>query len=104
MAKSANYFISEIWKDSNEIINLHIHEVGDKNTVGVGEKMNIKNVVSPIKGGNVIYTIMWEYPNWKLGAQLDVIPSIHREHLRTKQDKSAKDNLDNLILMTIFNI
>lgn len=46
-------------------------------------------------------TIVWTYLKWSLGAKVEVVNS---KYLRTNRDKTANNNLDNLINMSVFNI
>lgn len=103
MAKSADFFISGVWKDANESITyLHIHKVNDNNSFQQGIKQSKSDVIGLINKGYGIMTIVWGYPSWNLGAKVEIVKSPFGDYLRTNRDKTAKDNLDNLIGMIPF--
>lgn len=105
MAKAANFFISGVWKNSTgNITHVHLHKVNENNSFDIGKKVSESEVIKLLKLKNTIMTIIWQYPNWTLGASVEVVQSQFGEYLRTNRDKTAKDNLDNLIKMESFNV
>ena len=103
MAKSADYFISGVWKDNNDnVTHVLLHEVEDGNSFKSGLKTNETTAINLIKNNNVLYTITWGYPNWQLGAELTYVQNnYNNEYLRTVPNASLKDNLDNSINMQV---
>lgn len=102
MAKSADYFISGVWKDTNDnITHVLLHEVMDGDSFKNGLKTNETTAINLIKKNYVLFTITWAYPNWQLGARLTYTQNNNNEYLRTVPNASLKDNLDNSIDMGI---
>ncbi|RIV68703.1 DUF3892 domain-containing protein [Flagellimonas aequoris] len=101
MAKLANYFISGVWKDSNDnITHVLLHMVNDDNSFQYGVKTTESVAINLIKQRNTIKTITWGYPNWQIGASVTYVNSNNREYLRTVANATQKDNLDNAINMS----
>ncbi|MCX2575070.1 DUF3892 domain-containing protein [Pedobacter sandarakinus] len=105
MAKTAHYFITGVWKDTaGNITNLYIHNVNEGDSFDIGVKKSKYDVIALIEKGYIFYTITWGYPTWKLGAKVEVISRNSIKYLRSNADSTSKDNLDNLISMTPFNV
>jgi len=100
MSTSANYLISGVWKDSNDNITyVMLHPVNDGNSWNMGEKTTEASTIKLLKNGNVIKTLVWEYPGWEIKSRVTYITRAGREFLRSDSNASIKDNLDNLISM-----
>jgi len=100
MARSANYFISGVWKDNNDnITHVLLHEVNDGDSFIGGVKTTEFSAINLIKQNNIIYTITWDYPGWNLGANVTYVKNGNHEYLRTVANATKKDNLDNSINM-----
>ncbi|WP_075341012.1 DUF3892 domain-containing protein [Tenacibaculum agarivorans] len=100
MAKSANYFISGVWKDNKDnITHVLLHTVTDNNTFQYGVKTTELTAINLIKQKNIIKTITWGYPGWQIGALVTYVNNNNREYLRTVPNAKLKDNLDNSINM-----
>ncbi|OYX22915.1 MAG: hypothetical protein B7Z06_10965 [Flavobacteriales bacterium 32-35-8] len=100
MGKSANYVISGVWKDSNDnIMYVMLHTVNDGDSWNMGEKISVDSTIALLKRGNVIRTIVWNYPNWTIKSKLTYVQSFGKEYLRSEANATPKDNLDNLISM-----
>ncbi|MBS1690109.1 MAG: DUF3892 domain-containing protein [Bacteroidetes bacterium] len=99
MAKWADFLISHVKKNSfGKITHVVIHtDNGD--TVSLGEEKSESEVIRLLKAGCTIKTIIWSYPAWTIGATVSIVKGAGGEFLRTDRDKTAKDNLDNLIPM-----
>jgi len=97
MAKT-DYLISGVWKNSKDVItHVFLHEMSSDSTFKKGIKTLEADVIKLINNSKkVIFTITWDYPDWNWGAPVDVVNS---SYLRTDRNKTAKDNLDNLIKM-----
>lgn len=103
MAQTAHYFVTSVLKDkNNNISNLLIHLVSENDHFGSGSLKSQTEVINLINQNWVFYTITWGYPNWNLGAKIEVINDKDGQYLRTNRDKTAKDNLDNLINYSTF--
>lgn len=100
MAKSADYFISGVWKDDSErITDVMLHTVNENNSFNMGVKTSELNAINLIKLKKTIKTITWNYPGYELGAFVTVVNIGNKEYLRTVANATAKDNLDNSINM-----
>ena len=95
-----DYFISGVWKDSNDrITHVLLHKVTTDASFNRGSKKTENEVIMLLKSGQVIFTIKWLYPVWSLGAKVMVVTDHNREYLRTAPNTKTQDNLDNLISM-----
>src|SRR5690606_10547869 len=100
MSKSANYVISGVWKDSNEnITHVMLYSVNDGDSWNMGEKTSEASTITLLKRGNVIRTIVWNYPDWTIKAKVTYVQAFGKEYLRSEANATIKDNLDNLISM-----
>lgn len=100
MAKSADYFISGVWKDDSErITDVMLHTVNENNSFNMGVKTSELNAINLIKANKTIKTITWNYPGYDVGALVTVVNIGNKEYLRTVANATAKDNLDNSINM-----
>jgi len=94
-----NYFISGVWKDSERITHVMLHNAQPDGSFNRGIKVSEKYVIELLKKGERAGTITWKYPGWYIGAEVDYIESDNNEFLRTDRNDTAVDNLDNLISM-----
>lgn len=100
MAKSADYFISGVWKDNSErITDVLLHTVNDDNSFQFGVKTSESSAINLIKVKKTIKTITWNYPGYDIGSLVTVVNIGNKEYLRTVANATAKDNLDNSINM-----
>ncbi|WP_111308562.1 DUF3892 domain-containing protein [Confluentibacter sediminis] len=101
MTKWADYLISHVKKDSNQrVVHVLLHE--DKGeTVSMGVIKTKDEVITLLKKGKTVNTILWGYPNWLNGASVDFIKYQNGEYLRTDRNITEKDNLDNLISLYV---
>jgi hypothetical protein len=100
MAKTADYFISGVWKDNSErITDVMLHTVNENNSFNMGVKTSESNAINLIKLKKTIKTITWNYPGYDVGALVTVVNIGNKEYLRTVANATAKDNLDNSINM-----
>lgn len=100
MAKSADYFISGVWKyDSERIKDVMLHTVNENNSFNKGVKTSESNAINLIKVKKTIKTITWNYPVYDLGALVTEVNIGNKEYLRTVANATRKDNLDNSINM-----
>lgn len=97
MAKWADYLISHVKKDSSDrVVSVLLHEDNGE-TVSRGYVKTKDEVIALLKRGKTVCTILWGYPKWNKGAEVDYVKYQNGEYLRTDRNKTAKDNLDNLI-------
>lgn len=100
MAKTADYFISGVWKDnSDRITDVMLHTVNDNNSFQLGVKTSESSAISQLKLNRTIKTITWGYPDWHIGAAVTYVTIGSNEYLRTVANSTVKDNLDNSINM-----
>lgn len=88
------YYISHVKKDVHKVVTdvmLHFFNGQSLNSIGV---RNIAHVIQLINSGESVYTTVWGYPEWKIGAEVIVI---RNSFLKTNRNETDKDNLDNLI-------
>jgi hypothetical protein len=107
MAKWADYLISGIWQtttnNSTYISYVFLHLDTENNFQG-GLKTSKADVIKLIKAGKTVKTIVWNYTTgkWNLGADVSYITVSGTEYLRSHQDRTVNDNLDNMIPMNHF--
>lgn len=100
MSKSANYVISGVWKNSdNNITHVMLHSVNEGDSWNLGEKTSEASTIALIKSGNIIRTIVWNYPDWTIKSRVTYVQAFEKEYLRSEANATKKDNLDNLISM-----
>jgi hypothetical protein len=99
MAKWADYLISHVGRDSSgNVLKVLLHTDNGEN-VSTGIVRTKEEVIALLKKGYSIKTMIWIYPNWKQGAEVQCIKGTYGEFLRTDSNKTDSDNLDNLILL-----
>jgi hypothetical protein len=93
----ANYKISGIWKDSNQVITHYaFHEIGEK-SISRGVKTNKAEAVRILRqNDNNAVTWIWNYSTafWKDGEKVTVVDD---SYLRSNPDNKLTDNLAHLI-------
>jgi hypothetical protein len=96
--KWADYGISKVKYDSEQthIVKAYIHE--DKgNSIGRGEEWTRSQIVSAIERGKTFVTILISSDNkWRKGQEVHVITVNGVKYIRTDQNRTASDNLENL--------
>jgi len=100
MSKTANYVISGVWKNSDDnITHVMLHSVNDGDSWNMGEKTTAASVIALLKKGNIIRTVVWNYPGWFIKSKVTYVQAFGNEYLRSEPNASTRDNLDNLISM-----
>jgi hypothetical protein len=98
MAKN-DYYVSAVSynSDKTHIAKLKVHKVGEDGSAKTPVEMTRPEVIELINKGKIFSTIMRNDSNskWNLGAKLEII-QVTTDYLKTKNDKSTKDNLENL--------
>ncbi|WP_017259519.1 DUF3892 domain-containing protein [Pedobacter arcticus] len=97
-----DYFINGVWKDTQERITHVSLCKNNSSTFSGGVKKSESEVIRLIKAGNLAHTLIWLYPDWKIGAKVEVVSNNGREYLRTVANTTAIDNLDNCMDMKGF--
>lgn len=100
MEEWADYLISHVKRDTNgNVIKVLLHtDNGD--TVSSGTIKTKDEVVALIKNGSSVKTTLWGYPLWQQGAEVHIVNDNSGVYIRTKRNKTDRDNLDNLIPMS----
>lgn len=98
----ANYAISGVWKNDNNVITHYaFHELNDDgNTVGLATKKTKAEAIRLLDiTGNSAITILWNYtnPGWNRGSVVTVVGVAPNRYLRTTHDGTTRDNLGHLI-------
>jgi hypothetical protein len=103
MSKSNHYYITGVWKDTQQrITDVMLHEVIDDSTFKKGTKKTKAEAIQLIKNNFIIKTLVWGYPTWSVGAKVTYETVNFVEYLRTVPDASIKNNIDNSIAMEAF--
>ena len=93
----ANYKISGVWKDANNVISYYaFHEVGAQSTSRGVKTSKVDAVRLLSQAGNSAVTWIWDYSTafWKNGEQVTVV---NGSYLRSNPDNKLTDNLAHLI-------
>ena len=92
------YYISHVKKDANGVVNevmLHYSDGNNLSKIGV---RTIASIIQLINSNYSVYTMLWGYPGWNIGAEVIVVRSAYGQNfLRTNRNATDRDNLDNLI-------
>lgn len=97
---ATNYYVSHVRynSDNTHLQHLKVYEVdaNGKFTSSKPIQMTRHEAVTEIKQGSKFTTIVQkDEKTWTKGAQLEIIP-VETDYLKTKKDKSTRDNLENL--------
>ncbi|KNX80644.1 hypothetical protein DA83_16060 [Pseudomonas sp. 250J] len=95
-----DYYVSAVNynSDNTHISKLRVHAVNQENgnfNVGKFEDLTRPQVIELIRKKKTFTTIVKKDNKWSLGAKLEII-SVTTDYLKTKNDSSTKDNLENL--------
>lgn len=95
-----DYYVSavEYNSDNTHIAKLRVHVVNQENgnfNLGKFEDMTRPKVIELIGKKKTFSTVTKTGNTWSVGAKLQII-SVTTDYLKTKQDSSTKDNLENL--------
>jgi len=104
MAKTADFYVSGVWKDSSErITHVMLHVVNNDNTFQTkGSKTQKDVLINALKLGRTAKTIIWDYPGWEVGALITYEKRNNEEFLITVRDATKRNNLDNSLKMECF--
>ncbi len=97
----ANYRISGVWTDENNVITHYaFHELSfDETMIGPATKTSKIEAIRIVENRfNNVLTWIWDYKNsfWKDGAEVHVVDA-NPKFLRTNHDNKVIDNLSHLI-------
>src|SRR5262245_9025512 len=96
----AQYRISGVWKNSNNIITHYaFHTVGERYTTKAQKKTKLEAIALLEVPGNIAYTWVWNYnlAKWDIGEKVEVVNGIGGKYLRSNPDNKLTDNLGHLI-------
>ena len=96
----ANYKISGVWKNSNNVITHYaFHTVNTDSTSRAVKKSKTDAIALLEVRGNVAYTWIWNYAKaaWSEGEQVEVVNGSAGKYLRSNRDNKLTDNLQHLI-------
>jgi hypothetical protein len=97
MAKWADYLISSVEKDTKgNVVKVLLYKDHGEHISIIGIKTSAE-VIALLKRNYTIKTILWMYPNWGMGAEVQIVNGKDGEYLRTNRNEWDEDNLDNLI-------
>jgi hypothetical protein len=97
MAKN-DYYVSAVSynSDKTHIAKLRVHKAAEDGSAESPVEMSRPQVIELINKGKTFSTIVrGSDKKWTLGAKLEII-QVTTDYLKTKNDKSTKDNLENL--------
>lgn len=98
MEKWADYGISKVRYnvERTHIMKVKVHE--DKgDSIGVATEWTRNQVVSVIEGGKSFVTILQDSDGrWRKGQDIHIITVNSVKYIRTDQNRTASDNLENL--------
>lgn len=102
MAKTAHYFITGVWfatTPHRHVSHVLLHEVNDDDSWNKGVKTDKDSVIALLDKNYVIKTKIWNYSqaDWETGAAVGSERLSSGRYLRSNPDKTARDNIDNLI-------
>lgn len=96
----AEYRISGIWKNSNDVITHYaFHKVEGKSMSNAKKTSKNDAVGVTEKSMNEVYTMTWNYKkaSWTLGEEVHVVNGQYGKYLRSDPDNKLTDNLGHLI-------
>lgn len=95
--KQADYAITRVRYNSNKT---HIEQLEVRTYLGTTHIHTSiwrrADVIKAIENDVAFVTAIWEGNQWKLGADVHIIPVDDEKYLRTDNNKSPQDNLGNL--------
>lgn len=92
------YYISQVKRDIHGIVtDVMLHYSNGQTLTKIGVK-STAFVIQLIDSNYSVYTMLWGYPSWNIGAEVSVFRIADGQRfLRTNRNQTDKDNLDNLI-------
>lgn len=95
----ADYFVSGLWKQNEQVSNLMLHLNRD-NVLQNGQKVSVKYVIDLVRKGSIVFALKWNYQTgqWAYIAPLEVKGIEIEEYLYCKYSE-AGIKLENLLNM-----
>jgi hypothetical protein len=96
----AEFKISGIWKDSNNVITHYAIHIVDKDNISRAEKISKADAITLLESNtNVAITWIWDYKNsgWINGENITIVNGLSGKYLRSNPDNKQTDNLGHLI-------
>lgn len=96
----AEYRISGVWKNSDNVITHYaFHTVNERTVSRAVKKTKAEGIALVEKLGNKVFTWVWNYSSakWNIGEQVTVVNGSNGKYLRSNPDNQLTDNLSHLI-------
>lgn len=96
----ANYRISGVWKDQNNIITHYSFHTVNEDSISRASKTSKKEAIEILeKRGNAACTWIWNYSRaeWTVGENVEVVNGSNGKYLRSNPDDKLTNNLGHLI-------
>ena len=96
----AQYRISGIWKDTNNVITAYAFHTVSENSISRAEKISKARAIQLLETtGNIADTWVWNYSQarWIIGERVQVVTGSNGKFLRSNPDNKLTDNLEHLI-------
>ncbi|PBQ34579.1 hypothetical protein CNR22_23300 [Sphingobacteriaceae bacterium] len=96
----AEYRISGVWKDSNNVITHYAFHTVSENSISRASKKTRADAITLLETkGNSATTWLWNYTQagWNIGETVEVVSGKNGKYLRSNPDKTLTDNLAHLI-------
>lgn len=96
----AQFRISGVWKNSNNVITHYAFHSVHENSTGRASKTTKSAAVSLLEiSGNSATTWVWNYNfgSWEIGETVKVVNGSNGKYLRSNPDNQLTDNLGHLI-------
>jgi len=97
----STYYVPAIWHDGNkEITHVVAKLLQNDDTLAVGAKYTIAQIIRMIGNGDQFYTARYMYnKRWQKKAKINIVQRGNNYYLRSNHDNIEEDNLDNMIPM-----
>lgn len=96
----AQYRISGVWKDSNDVITHYAFHTVSETTISRASKKSKADAIKLLEtAGNSAKTWVWNYLSvgWDIGENVEVVNGSNGKYLRSNPDNTKTDNLAHLI-------
>ncbi|GAA4459386.1 hypothetical protein GCM10023189_33040 [Nibrella saemangeumensis] len=96
----AQYRISGVWKNANDVITAYaFHTVGENSISRAVKKTKTEAIALLETKGNSAVTWIWNYStaSWSIGEAVQVVNGPNGKYLRSNPDNKLTDNLGHLI-------
>lgn len=98
VSKWADYCISAVrFNDKHTHIDKVRRHLDNDTSIGAGSEVSRESVISDLKRGTTYITVFKDQSDkWKKGQSVYIVKINGTEYIKTVDDKTTKDNLDNL--------